>query len=142
MRAARIVHADVIAALEARLAAVEAALAAVTSQPRPAARGPRDRDDAAVVLALAAAISRAAAATGEPADSTVFRARDVRRLATLDIDLRRALVAADATSARSIGKLLSRVEGHAIGGAIVTRCHGTTSTARWRLAPVTSVSSV
>jgi hypothetical protein len=120
-----------LGALLARVAVLEAAASR---------RGPRDDDDRAVVVALAAAIDRTAHAVEASArlSAVRFAARDVRRLARQDVDLRAALVRADAVSAKSIGRLLARVEGHPIDGITVERAGASGGTVVWRL--VSSVS--
>ena len=101
--------------------------------------GVRDDDDRAVVLALAVALERAADALGDRDTADRFTAGAVLRAARLHAGLRAAIDRADATSAKSLGKLLARVEGTVLDGWLVSRCGATAGVTVWRIEWVSGV---
>lgn len=103
-----------IAVLEAQVAALSllpALVANLTTRIDSLTAGPRDSEDAAVVMALA-----------ETFASHWFNAADVRTHARrMRGALAAALEAADLTSAREIGHWLRRMQGADVGGLAIVR---------------------
>jgi hypothetical protein len=112
-----------LAEVLARLDQVEARLARLE-----AGRGPRDQADLRLVHAMTSTTE------GLP-----FKAQDVLQRAQYVPALREALLGADITSARQLGKLLARLEGTVVDGARLDRGRLTGGAYYWQVVQVLKV---
>lgn len=111
--------------LAATVRRLESEIRALRSEIAAGRAAPPSADDTALVAAIGATVGDA-----------IFTAAELLTHADLDAELLAALVAANATATRQLGKIMQRVSGHDLGGLQIERVARERGGTLWRVVQV------